>query len=431
MDTKQIGKYIANLRKSQGYTQETLAAELGISAQAVSKWETGTGLPEASLLLSLSKLFRVGIDELLCNPYSTNTIEDFMLHNLCIPESKSINGVPRISRWNPPEGCDMFYSMPAMMAQILCYTETYEQGASLPVPMSALNERFCDLMHYTGIAYGFLWEDDRHVIEELWRVHDYADMIERVMRFYGRNYLWLTSENSTPDQMRRAMCWSINRGHPVMAEFVGGLPEFSVITGYENSGNTVIGVTYCEECAARMTDEGFFVNPARWDENFDMNMLIPGDKCEPVYTEKDSIAFALEMLTQSTPVHRDYRTFKFTSGDDALRMWLDACDTYERAHDLFFGHTVYAYALMQNTIYTQKCLQSHLKKISVNYNREVAGVIIQIGIAIDRITSERNGLASVKDDRENFLPAARAHIQHMLDYRGYLRGWLGEMYELM
>ena len=41
MNMKQIGKNIAVLRKSNGYTQEALAEKLGISPQAVSKWETG------------------------------------------------------------------------------------------------------------------------------------------------------------------------------------------------------------------------------------------------------------------------------------------------------------------------------------------------------------------------------------------------------
>ena len=57
MDMKPIAKNIAALRKRKGYTQESLAEKLRISPQAVSKWETGIGLPEASLLIELSDLF--------------------------------------------------------------------------------------------------------------------------------------------------------------------------------------------------------------------------------------------------------------------------------------------------------------------------------------------------------------------------------------
>ena len=44
-----LGKRIMALRKAKGWTQEQLAAQLGISAQAVSKWERGLSLPSPSL----------------------------------------------------------------------------------------------------------------------------------------------------------------------------------------------------------------------------------------------------------------------------------------------------------------------------------------------------------------------------------------------
>ena len=45
MRIEQIGESIARLRREKGVTQEALAAELGVTAQAVSKWETGRSLP--------------------------------------------------------------------------------------------------------------------------------------------------------------------------------------------------------------------------------------------------------------------------------------------------------------------------------------------------------------------------------------------------
>ena len=50
---------LAALRKRAGYTQETLAEALGVSRQAVGKWESGQGLPEASTLLTLADLRRM------------------------------------------------------------------------------------------------------------------------------------------------------------------------------------------------------------------------------------------------------------------------------------------------------------------------------------------------------------------------------------
>lgn len=53
------------LRKEKGWTQSELADKLGITNQAVSKWENGDSFPETSQLLPLSELFGVSIDELL------------------------------------------------------------------------------------------------------------------------------------------------------------------------------------------------------------------------------------------------------------------------------------------------------------------------------------------------------------------------------
>ena len=60
-----IGANIARLRKEKNMTQDQLANLMGISFQAVSKWETGTADPSTSNLLALAKLFGVRPEELL------------------------------------------------------------------------------------------------------------------------------------------------------------------------------------------------------------------------------------------------------------------------------------------------------------------------------------------------------------------------------
>ena len=60
----EIGAQIKSLRTQRGITQETLAERLGVSPQAVSKWERGTGLPDMQLLPAISAYFGVSIDEL-------------------------------------------------------------------------------------------------------------------------------------------------------------------------------------------------------------------------------------------------------------------------------------------------------------------------------------------------------------------------------
>lgn len=60
-----LGKRIAALRKAKGLTQEQLAEKVGVSAQAVSKWENDVSCPDITLLPLLADLFDVSVDELL------------------------------------------------------------------------------------------------------------------------------------------------------------------------------------------------------------------------------------------------------------------------------------------------------------------------------------------------------------------------------
>jgi len=61
---KQIGESITNLRHAKGMTQEQLASIIGVTAQSVSKWETGTTMPDIMLLPVIADIFGVTVDAL-------------------------------------------------------------------------------------------------------------------------------------------------------------------------------------------------------------------------------------------------------------------------------------------------------------------------------------------------------------------------------
>lgn len=65
MNQEKIGKFIAECRKENGYTQAVLAEKLGITDRAVSKWETGKSMPDASIMLELCNLLNISVNELL------------------------------------------------------------------------------------------------------------------------------------------------------------------------------------------------------------------------------------------------------------------------------------------------------------------------------------------------------------------------------
>ena len=65
MDQEKMGKFIAQLRTEYGYTQKDIGDMLGISDNSVSKWERGINAPDISALTTLSKIFKVSVQEIL------------------------------------------------------------------------------------------------------------------------------------------------------------------------------------------------------------------------------------------------------------------------------------------------------------------------------------------------------------------------------
>lgn len=65
MDQIKVGRFIAQTRKEKGLTQRQLADGLQISDKTISKWETGKGLPEVSLMMPLCEALQISVNELL------------------------------------------------------------------------------------------------------------------------------------------------------------------------------------------------------------------------------------------------------------------------------------------------------------------------------------------------------------------------------
>ena len=65
MDQTGIGRFLRELRVGRGLTQEQAAAELGVSARTVSRWETGANLPDLEVFVCLADFYGVGIREVL------------------------------------------------------------------------------------------------------------------------------------------------------------------------------------------------------------------------------------------------------------------------------------------------------------------------------------------------------------------------------
>lgn len=60
-----LGDKLSKLRKENNYTQEQIAAALGVSRQSISKWESNLAYPETDKLIRMSEMFQCSLDYLL------------------------------------------------------------------------------------------------------------------------------------------------------------------------------------------------------------------------------------------------------------------------------------------------------------------------------------------------------------------------------
>ena len=92
MDITMIGKNIAELRKAKGIKQDELARFVGVSAQAVSKWENG-GVPDTELLPKIAEFFHISMDTLFGLQNQFANIQDIILDDIC--KTKEENRIAR------------------------------------------------------------------------------------------------------------------------------------------------------------------------------------------------------------------------------------------------------------------------------------------------------------------------------------------------
>lgn len=92
MNQEKIGKFIAKCRKENGYTQAVLAEKLGITDRAISKWETGKSLPDASIMLQLCNELGINVNELLSGErLEMKQYQEYAENNLITMKQKDEN----------------------------------------------------------------------------------------------------------------------------------------------------------------------------------------------------------------------------------------------------------------------------------------------------------------------------------------------------
>ncbi len=97
----EIANRLVELRKKSGLSQEELAAKLGLSRQAVSKWERAEASPDTDNLICLAKIYGVSLDDLLNTDQPVEEIAEEVKDRQELPKSESGQ---RAFDWDSPEG---------------------------------------------------------------------------------------------------------------------------------------------------------------------------------------------------------------------------------------------------------------------------------------------------------------------------------------
>lgn len=84
MDNIKIGNFIRECRKEKGLTQQQLADKLFIEAKTISKWETGNGIPDVSLMSNLCNELGVTLNELFLGEHITNDEKEKEIEKLIL-----------------------------------------------------------------------------------------------------------------------------------------------------------------------------------------------------------------------------------------------------------------------------------------------------------------------------------------------------------
>lgn len=99
MDLKKIGGCLKDLRKEKGLTQEQLAEQFNVSQRTVSRWETGSVIPDIDIIIELSDFYGVNLRSLLNGEKVDNRISAEMKGTVreAVNYSKQRNGYGRIA----------------------------------------------------------------------------------------------------------------------------------------------------------------------------------------------------------------------------------------------------------------------------------------------------------------------------------------------
>ena len=158
MNAEKTGTYLAILRKTQGMTQQETADRLGVSNKTVSKWESGGGFPDITVLPALAELYGVTADDILAGETLTDRRRDMVKENTAAQKKRLL--VRLRTRF------DVCFALSLALAVVALFGIPYASLAALPLSVAAVWAGYVLVAH--PIRYGDV-EGDTGLWEDLYR----------------------------------------------------------------------------------------------------------------------------------------------------------------------------------------------------------------------------------------------------------------------
>ena len=304
-----------------------------------------------------------------------------------------ITEVPKLGRWMEYDGFSMPYSFPAMIALAECWLRSLEDGT--PLSYTTTYQIYKKLLHFTGMAYGFLWNDGDEMIGELWRINHFDDMVQRAMAGLGRDYIWMNIKDCSCEKMKQKIVQTIDNKMPVVMEFAGMLPEFNLVAGYDDYGDTLIGWTYCEELVEEREDNEMFRKFAEWSnptskEYNKYKALILGERVPVTLTDHQAIEYALETMERTES--QDHGYMSFLAGRSAFEKSVAYLTSEKRDG----SQPLFDFYVDINTIQTKKCVLPYYVLLVDKYPdcKDLRSIVDILRSGFERMEAARNQLFS-------------------------------------
>ena len=120
MDAKKIGSFLKTLRKEKGLTQEQLAEILYVSGRTVSRWETGTSMPELGILIQMAEFYDVELNEILDGERKGDIMNQELQETLYkVADYNKLEKEKAIKAGNLAFGLTFFVCTTAIMIQLI------------------------------------------------------------------------------------------------------------------------------------------------------------------------------------------------------------------------------------------------------------------------------------------------------------------------